>query len=483
VYRTAAGSSLLIATAALSALLFINCFLINIDDVTVFDYYNGKQHHVETNFQNFRYIISAIANLYTLSTIHYSMTLGFWVIAYSVGVTFSAIYFTRYIGLSPRCALFITLAVGLHGFWVDLMQFTMGYVNYAVALFGLGLAFFVATRSVNIWYILGATTTGGLIVLLSYQPFILVFGFAVALAYVFDTLNPTRPARKLAELMPVVAGALLSCVAFLAVRHVVMEAYDQIALRGMSLSSALKLWPLYLKTIPDMFLGTGFYARIFPTHERLLYSASVVLLFILLAIRARRVPGARIVLAAGALLLAVAISANPMNLLSEPYWPSPRSLSPAAFLHAGMLAVLLALANHYFGRSDFIYSFAGIFLLLSAANQMSLIVERFRQTKQDERFGAMIVDDLRRSGVLADGARVGVYAEYGHIAQLDRVVGFDYGLSAFTPEWSRIPMLRMLSGLNLQAMQVPAEVCTGAAFPWEIRPYNGGHAVCLLLRR
>ena len=106
-------------------------------------------------------------------------------------------------------------------------------------------------------------------------------------------------------------------------------------------------------------------------------------------------------------------------------------------------------------------------------------MEHLRQLRQDWAVGQSILAEMRRVAPLQDGQKVAFVATWQNAAQLRRVLVLDYGASAFTAPWSRVPFLRLLSGYRLAPADAPASACEGLRPPFEVRQHNGVHVVCM----
>ncbi|MFC7397697.1 hypothetical protein ACFQU1_10875 [Chelatococcus sp. GCM10030263] len=434
------------------------------------------------NAANYRYAVSVVNYVVSRFGYDYFSTAGFWIIAFPLSVWFCSDQIVRYARLPPSLVPWMTLLVGLHGYFSELYPFTMGYINYAIALGGSGLAIFAARRlSDRPLRSVAAIGGAGWIALVSYQPFALTLLFAAALALVHDQLTFEKSPRSIRNLAPLVAGFLLACVLFLlSTRLATVMGLPSSGRAGTVSSVSANLGPYALDIIHPFWNGVVPYRITFPLHERIIYAAAQIGILGALIWRILKQPrNADAWWATLAFAAAVAVTPNPMNLTTATYWPTLRSMSQSAFWQVGCLLIAWTALKQLVRIQAAPRWFAVAFVCLSAANQISLLHERFRQAEQDEVIARAIVDDLRRIGALHQGVKIAIVSDWRSVAQLHRAQYMDMNLSAFSTEWSNANILRRASGLDLQLVRVDKTLCDGASGPWEVRKRDDIILVCM----
>lgn len=468
---------LVLAGTVVAAVCLSNFFVFNADDLSIKYSDNPEMALWYTNFSNYRYVIAGLSLVMDwLRVSYYSNALAL-IVLFSGGLLYCCVEFCRYVKFPPLTAVFFFLAVAFHGFMADIYPFTMGYWNYGIAWAAIGAALY-ALRAWTPLAGVAAATVLGAVTLMTYQPIALLLLIAAGLACVRDSLLAADGARRtVLELARPVVCFALACVIFLVAKAV----WGPEGGRPVSLSAAASNIGSYLANIPDQFLSLrGKYSALFPRHERVIYGVVLLAMFGLLlwnAVRGRSVYAALAVLAFAA---AVLVAANPFNLPSPTFWPTPRSMAIVAFLHAGVLVLLLLYLSEVrrTGASGQIF-IAAVFVFLSINNQVGLFVERERQMQADIAMAQGIVDDLKARGLLVPDGKLAVVASWQNPAQLNQVLMMDFGLSGFSTAWSRIPLLRAVSGVRLQEVAVPKEACETQGSRWVIVQTEAAPVVCM----
>jgi hypothetical protein len=227
------------------------------------------------------------------------------------------------------------------------------------------------------------------------------------------------------------------------------------------------------------------FANTFPLHERIVYGLMLPAAILLLAGASWRTSnGIKLIWGTSAAAMALLLAPGPFNLFSDIFWPSGRSTSPIAFFHVLGIGLILVFVLQRANAAGYRWSgrvqhAVAIFIGLSVASQLSLFFERVKQSRQDWAVGQSVLTEMRKKAALRPDQPIAVFATTHNSAQLRRVFFMDYGASAFTAEWSRVPMLRLLSGNHFTEASVPDSVCRGFQPPFEVRQHNEVLVVCM----
>jgi len=380
----------------------------------------------------------------------------------------------------------LALAAGTHGYMSELYSFTMGYAAFAVSLLATAAAMHIARLpNVSLFSKTVLATIFGLIVLMSYQPTLLLYLFVPCLAIVANTLLIANPPSAMTEssYRSLIGGFIVAIGLFLTAHYTARALFPHVipsAYRDFRIDGFYDNFRIYFQTITTPFAShKEKYCNLFPLHERIVYGGSIVIAYALLLQAAKRRPHAAIV-SLLALTVAIVLMPNPMNMFVIPFWPTPRSMFPVAFFHAGLaIIVMLALLGQFrlFARS-YLW-IIGAFLALSFANQISIRFGLYQQAQRDEAIGNSVLSEMRRLGTVGDNTTVAIVSTWGNVAQRKNLLYLDFAASAFTQPWSGIPLLRKVSGMNIRRGKSDPSACNLFKRPWEVRQQDGTFIVCM----
>ncbi len=106
-------------------------------------------------------------------------------------------------------------------------------------------------------------------------------------------------------------------------------------------------------------------------------------------------------------------------------------------------------------------------------------MERWQQTQRDIEVGNGILNDIQRVAGLYDGEKVAVISSWRNVAQLHTIAVMDYASSAFSTGWSPVPLLRKLSGADLQYASMQSSVCHRVPVRWDVFKVGDVVVVCM----
>jgi len=465
---------------------------------------------IETQENNHRFIPAFIEQFIQWWGYDYFHLTGFWIFGFASALWFCTREFVRYIKLPANLTPLFTLAIGLHGFWAEFMQFLIAYLDYAIGLMASGLTLLCARRYKNRPFLSISLVTLWIgIALASYQPMVLIPIFAISLAFIRDFFLSAdiQKQRSLKDATPVIIGFFCAGLFFLMTYGLIPKPAHPLSF---SWEKLFLNAGIYILTLPTLFLpllSSFSYYLIFPIHERLIYALAQIVAGIVLF---NAPPSKGRSLALGGLLLCILLSAGPMSIfVSYNSLITPRSMAPAAFFHVGLTFILVLASMSYLKQRYLNWPHKGLFfgalftlIGLSFANQLSIVYERARQYVHDEAIGFNILADLKEKGALYAGSpMVVVSASPYHIAQLTRVFFIHFPLSTFWANLSTgVPMLSRLSGIPLKritygdlwhkvlnipenspnpVLQIYEALCGDISMPWEIRKKEDITVICL----
>ncbi|QPC87431.1 hypothetical protein GA830_12260 [Mesorhizobium sp. NBSH29] len=472
-----------LAAALIFVVIFsVNLTLINIDDVYLMYGSQDPSYWARSHSTNYRYLISIIANATNYFGLDFSKVSGFWIVTCAFSIWFSSFSFVKFLGLPIKITPLFMLLVGLHGYWADLHQFAINLPNLSVSLIGVSISL-ISFRQYAIRPAASVACgfLGCLITFFSYQPFVCVLLYAFALGYIADTVQLKEPKnqRQFRSFLPPLVSIGAACATFTLAAIMVPDWLGHIG-RPIS-GDVIKINALryFQQTLWDPFFYLDQpYHLIFPIHERILVGLSLLVLPILIATTGAQ--RARKFTAVAVLVAAFSLTANPLNIATINYWPSPRGMAHAAFLFAGALAIIGYTAIHrMIATTTTVGAVALSIIVLSLGNQITLLWERYRQAQQDEIVAIAIVEDLKKLGATKPGTMIAFASPRTNVAQLHRVFFLDFAASSFTADWSAVPRLRMVSGADLRTRDLPDGACANTTEPWEIRRLSEGYALCM----
>jgi Glucosyl transferase GtrII len=179
------------------------------------------------------------------------------------------------------------------------------------------------------------------------------------------------------------------------------------------------------------------------------------------------------VLLAGSLVWSVGI----IMFLVE-FWPAPRIMSHVGIFWAGLLAI----AFRCFGaRMRKVLAVMSVLILLSFVGASNRVL------RDQARLNAR--DALKASRIVARLEMQPGFSEMAFVALIGKALGYyplvypttdhDMNISALAPDWSRLAVLRELSGYDLKPAADEAQWNAAAAYCQKVKPWPGPESVAI----
>lgn len=466
---------LLVAITISLVCTFAGSHLTSPDDIATNAVDPGSPKNWLAHFENYRYVMVGVSMLLQHFGIAYATLMPLWVLIFTAGLVCVCLAFVDYVRIPRTYVPAFIVAVTLHGFLSDIYYFPMSYL-----LWGLGW-FFLASALFALEYVRGAT---GIVVatfcasfcLMSYQPFLLILLFAAALAYLNIWSQGKEFEREaFAAAAKPIAVAVLASAAFLVTIKLINP--NPLVGRPVSIENVWLNLAAYFATITEFFTDANSVGRIWPFHERVAYGAGIiagVFVFGTLAIRRRKVSG---VIVGFALVFAVLIMPSPLNLFTNVFWPTPRSMSSSVFFQIGMIMVVYM--KRPVLKEWMLTPILLVFFILSALNQFALFRAYSNQTARDQVFAEMILKEINTQEAITPQTKIAVKSTVQNAAQNSHTAYMDGGLSAFSQVWSNWNFLHMISPTKFEEAHIPDGSCQMPVSDWVIERHDDVFVVCM----
>lgn len=455
-------------------LCICNFFIFNADDLYAHFSAEAKDSLVVGNYGNYRYFIYALSCLLRWMSIDYFDNIIVVSLIYSFGLVYFCCQFSRYVGMKQEYTIFFCIAVAFHGFMADLSSFTMAYWNYGISWLAMGAALYCLRTNKGFPGTFAAIMLS-VVALTSYQVAAQLLILAAGCAYLHATIFKPEARPPWGVLLRPVFVYGASCALFLIMKKLLGPEWG----RPVHFAALIHNINPYFINVWDEFFG-GKYSSIFPMHERFFYFISIIFIFLYLIFGIIRKKEYHYFVSVIVVMVCLAFAENPFNLPFDVFWPSPRSLTCASFLHAALLVFAVEIVTSYRPHFQKFFLYAGaFFLLLSVNNQARLFMERWQQTQRDIEVGNGILNDIQRVAGLYDGEKVAVISSWRNVAQLHTIAVMDYASSAFSTGWSPVPLLRKLSGADLQYASMQSSVCHRVPVRWDVFKVGDVVVVCM----
>ena len=162
-------------------------------------------------------------------------------------------------------------------------------------------------------------------------------------------------------------------------------------------------------------------------------------------------------------------------LVLREFWPAPRVLSHIGILWGGLLAVWYLCSGRWARKGLAVLSGAIVLSFIGSGNH--ILDDQLRLNHRDALRANRIVARLE---ALPEFSRLQTVAVHGGGWAYPlgyRTVDHDMNISAFAPSWSKVSILRELSGYNVNAPADEATRAAAAAYCREARPWPAPESV------
>lgn len=417
-------------------------------------YYYGQ-------YVNYRYISALIGYAIHYLGHSYFDFLPFWIILFSVSISFSAIETVKFLGFPLKYAPFLSLAITTSPFFTDLYLFAMVFSIYGISLMAIALSLYCC-RKLNATSSIITTTICTIIVLTSYQPFVLILPFLGAVKLIKTSINRDR--AILPAIVPV-AGFLIGTLCFL----VLIKLIGPDAGRNVNSFNALKNISDYIKELITIILyGKQPFETIYQTW---FYIACLTITFILIFSTFLRDKSIVSTLAIVAFIAAILIYACPFALWGEFIWIDARMMAPSAYF----LAACMILIYHVCPKKiqPILFLIGCLYITYSFYYQISLYAFFKGQDERDAVAVELIIKDIEKITKVSPDTKLSVVSTW------ENGIASHYRLSAFNTDWSRTEIFRVLSG-NFIAAPKPQQACLGELHSsWQIERHDDTIVVCM----
>lgn len=417
-------------------------------------YYYGQ-------YVNYRYISALMGYVMHYLGYSYFDFLPIWIIIFSVAISFSAIETVKFLGLPVKSAPILSLFIATSPFFTDLYLFAMVFSNYGISLFAIAFSLYCC-RNFSPPLSIITTTIFAVIILSSYQPFILVLPFLGALKIMKISLK--REKDIFSAIVPV-AGFLIGTLLYL----VIMKLIGPEQGRNVSSGNALKNISDYIKQSFDILLyGKKPFES---SYQAWFYLISLTIIFIIMFFNFLKQLSIASILALVAFMAAIAIYACPLSLWGDIVWIDARMLGSTSFFLAGCMVLIYQTAPSII-RPAFLLV-GCLYLTYSFYYQISLYTFFKGQDERDALAVELIIKDIEKISKVTPTTKLSVVSTW------ENGISSQFRLSAFNTDWSKAEIFRVLSG-NFVTAPKPQEACLSELQnTWQIEKHDDTIVVCM----
>lgn len=234
-----------ILTPFLIITLYSN-FLGNDNTATIYQDLTNSPAYWLGQYQNYRYTSAIIGYIIHYSGYSYFDFLPLWILLFSVSISFAALETVKFLEFPIITTPFALLFISTSPYFTDLYLFAMVFSNYGISLFAIALSLYCCRKFSPPLSII-TTAIFAIIILSSYQPFILVLPFLGALKIMKISLK--REKDIFSAIVPV-AGFLIGTLLYLVIIKLIGPEQG----RNVSSGNTLKNISDYIKQSFDILL-------------------------------------------------------------------------------------------------------------------------------------------------------------------------------------------------------------------------------------
>ncbi|MFC7067081.1 glucosyltransferase domain-containing protein [Brucella rhizosphaerae] len=430
---------------------------------------------IQTHWNNFRYFIVLISQPFLNAAVHYNEMMPLWVTSLVIGIVLTCYAILRYSDLPISVLPYFIVLVTVHGYFTNIFYYPMSYSVFGFGFIFIALAILSLMNSGVIWAFIAAVFVA--LSLMSYQPAALVILFAASLSVINKWMKGTADTPKL--LQDVARAPIAFAIGTLLFLLSIKLLSDGSG-RAIASGNLITNLPVYFSALIEILFGITAINNIYPITQRLVFLLLNLTAVVALILNFRKASTSGGILALTALGCAFLIFPSPLNLFSDLFWPSPRSISASVFFELGLLFILI---NRFKSQinSKFVIVAFGVFVAISAVHQMNVFAGAKSQNVVDQFAAKQILLAINEISPITTETKIAVVSTWKNGVMTNSFVSRDNGLSAFDTTWSNNAILWLTSGIKYKQVSPPAGACAAHPEPrfWEIEYREDVIVVCM----
>ena len=428
-----------------------------------------------THWNNFRYFIVLISQPFLKYGIHYNEVMPVWVAVLIIGIITTCYSVLRYANLPMHFLPCFIALVTVHGYFTNIFYYPMSYSVFGFGFLFTGLALLCLTRFGVAWSLLSGMFVA--LALLSYQPAALVILFAASLSCINNSIQQKlAPSQVLKDAIRAPIAFIIGCVIFLVCVKLISDGNG----RAISPSYFTANIPPYLSALKKILFGLNVVDNIYPVIQRILFFSLNIFVLAIIILNGKKVSIGTTLLALAAYVSAILIFPSPLNLFSDIFWPSPRSISALVFFELGLLFILLSKYGYLISKNAKIGAFI-IFVAVSGIHQMKVYAGAKAQNLVDQFAARQILDQINAIAPITADTKIAVISSWKNGIVMNPYISMDNGQSAFDTTWSNNSILWLSSPVKYIRVAAPQEACKADKSPkfWAIERIGDLIVVCM----
>lgn len=430
---------------------------------------------IVTHWNNFRYFIVVISQPFVKFGVHYNEFMPLWVFSLVTGISVACFATLKYCKLPLSYLPFFIAIVTVHGYFTNIFYYPMSYSVFGFGFLFTGLAVLCLAKKGWLWTAPSAVLVG--LALMSYQPAALIILHAAALSYLARWLGASE---DFPDIFQDVIRAPIAFVGGVVIFLLTVKALSDGTGRAVDPGNFFQNIPPYLYTLKEMLFGLTATNNIYPHIQRI----AVIIVFVVgLATVIRNLSRHSVIsgfVAVTALGCAYLIFPSPLNLFSDLFWPSPRSISASVFFLIGLLFILINWYSKYLKAQWLLAAFV-IFISVSSSHQIMVMSGAMAQNLVDEFAAKQILSDIDKVTAITPQTKIAVKSTWKNGVTINPYISIDNGLSAFSTNWSNNNILWLNSQIKYTRVLPPEHSCEVNPSPlfWSIEKTDDTIVVCM----
>ncbi|KAB2792895.1 hypothetical protein F9K96_07160 [Brucella anthropi] len=430
---------------------------------------------IVTHWNNFRYFIVVISQPFLKFGVHYNEFMPLWVLSLVAGIAVTCFATLKYSRLPLSYLPFFIAIITVHGYFTNIFYYPMSYSVFGFGFLFTGLAVLCLAKKGWLWTVPAAALVG--LALMSYQPAALIILHAAALSYLARWLNDSE---EFSDIFQDVIRAPIAFVGGVVIFLLTVKAFSDGTGRAVDPGNFFQNVPPYLHTLKEMLFGLTAPNNIYPHIQRV----AVLIIFVVgIVTVVRNLPRHSVYsgfVAIAAFGCAFLIFPSPLNLFSDLFWPSPRSISASVFFIVGLLFILINWYREYL-KSQWLLAVFVIFISVSAVHQIRVMSGAMAQNLVDEFAAKQILSDIGNFATVTPQTKIAVKSTWKNGVTINPYISNDNGLSAFSANWSNNNILWLNSQVKYTRVLPPEHSCEENPSPplWRIEKIDDTIVVCM----
>ncbi|MBJ6132067.1 hypothetical protein JAU75_04415 [Ochrobactrum sp. Q0168] len=430
---------------------------------------------IQTHWNNFRYFIVLISQPFLKTGIHYNDVFYLWVSSLIIGIFLTCYAVLRYSELPISNLPYFIVLVAVHGYFTNIFYYPMSYSVFGFGFIFIALAILSLMKPGAMWAVVAGILVA--LSLMSYQPAALIILFAASLSAINKWLRgPIDTSKLFQDVIRAPIAFVLGAALFLLSVKLFSDGHG----RAIAPKNLITNLPVYFSALNEILFGITAVNNIYPVIQRLVFLIVNLTTIVALVLHFRKASASGGVMALAALACAFLIFPSPLNLFSDLFWPSPRSISASVFFELGLLFVITGHFKRHLNNRLILLAFS-MFIAASAVHQMNVFAGAKSQNLVDQFAAKQILSAINDITPITPETGIAVVSTWKNGAKMNPYVSMDNGLSAFDTTWSNNSVLWLASPVKYKQVPPPAGACANHKEPrfWEIEQRDGVFVVCM----